>query len=324
VPRSEERVLIRVLPRDRRVAARLRAELEVIGFEAEDLDISEDAPPLGPDLLDELDAAGASAGIEIVLGNERIDVWVADGNTGKTLNRRFDLDGESARVETRRTLALAAVELLRASRLEIGQAPGMSNQATAQATEDEQAPFDERPRFHGFPLRGALSLAPMLGGSPGKLGLTTHLEVAGRWVPPTLPRFALRFSLWIPTLGNRVTGEQGQARVFTTLAFIEPQLRLPGGATWFHPELGLGLGGALVVSQGLANSTFVSSDAILGGFAGYGHLGLAFELSPRVWLRLDGYLGIVQPQPRIFFVDELVAQWGLPFGSGSLGVELWF
>ncbi|PRP97484.1 hypothetical protein ENSA5_33770 [Enhygromyxa salina] len=319
VPARDELVLTRIVPADDSVAARLRAELGVIGLETEDLDISAEAPTLGPELLDRLAPAGASAAIEIAFGSGHVDVWVADGSTGKTLTRRFDLDQAEPR-----TLAIAAVELLRASRLEFAPPPAAqhsTDDSSEQATERERPPGDEGPNPPDRAMRGSLSLAPMIGGSPGGLGLSTHTEIAGRWAPRE--RFALRIALWVPTLGNRVANEQGGARVFVGMAFVEPQLRLPGGAPWFHPELGLGLGAAVTGIVGEASEGLRSNTTALGSFAAHTHVGLGFEIVPRLWVRADGYVGILQPQPRVIFIDEVVARLGMPFASGSLGVEIW-
>ncbi|PRQ05015.1 hypothetical protein ENSA7_49480 [Enhygromyxa salina] len=320
-----ELVLIRVVPDDKHVTARLRAELDVMALDTELLDVPDDAPVLGTELLDRLEQAGASAAIEIAIDQQRIEVWVADGATGKTLTRRFDLALDPEQAEPR-TLAIAAVELLRASRLEFARDaprgdPPEPDDPGEQATESERPPVPDQPPDRSQPARGALSLAPMIGGGPGGLGATTHIELAGRWTPRE--RFALRVSVWLPSLGNSVANEQGSARVFVGMAFIEPQLRLPGGASWFHPELGLGLGAAITGIVGAATPPLRSNTTVLAGFASHAHLGLGFELTPRLWARLDSYVGVILPQPTIVFVDEVVAGYGLPFATGSLGLEFW-
>jgi hypothetical protein len=319
---ADERVLIRVVPVDEQVTARLKAELGLLGFTAVTLEVSEQTPALGSDLLDQLDDGNASAAIEIVRGEHRIDLWVADGNTGKALNRRLDLTLDPAQAEPR-TVAIAAVELLRASRLELGEERG--NEASNDTGDElpEQAREGERPpRDITVPSVGAFSLAPMIGGSPGGFGVTTHIELAGRWAP--LERFALRFAVWIPTLGNSIGVSEGRVRMFVGMAFVEPQLRLPGGAKWFHPELGLGLGGAVVGFEGIAQEGLRSDTDIVGGFASHVHLGLGFAVIPRLWIRLDGYVGALLPRPNVKSTANVTeATWGTPYATGSLGLEIW-
>ncbi|MFO7563970.1 MAG: hypothetical protein R6X02_15095 [Enhygromyxa sp.] len=320
---ADERVLIRILPRDDQLVARLRAELGLLGLEPRSLEVDEDRPPLGPDLLDQLELGHASAAIEIVISEHRVDLWVADGNTGKTLNRRLDLALDPAQADPR-TVAIAAVELLRASRLELADPtdegdesiPGWDQPPAMQAREGE------RPPQPSLPSLGAISLAPMVGGSPGGFGVTTHIELAGRWAPHD--RFALRFSSWLPTLGNSITTTNGSVRMLTGMLFVEPQLRLPGGAKWFHPELGVGLGFALIGFEGTAREGLRDTRQLVGGFAGHTHLGLGFAVIPRLWIRLDGYVGVLLPQPQVKSPSDVTeATWGAPFGVGALGLEIW-
>ena len=317
-------VWIRVLPGDDRVVARLRAELGLLGYPVI-VDTTADAAPLGPDLLDELEGAGAGAAIEIVLGDNRVDLWVADGATHKALARRLDLVAAPEQRDPR-TIAIAAVELLRASLLEVASSeepePEPPRPVEADPTDDPDLRPAPRPNPVERPVTGALSLAAVVGGSPGGFGVTTHVELAGRWVP--LPRFALRVSAWIPTVGNSVAVTDGRVRMFVGMAFVEPQLRLPGGAKWFHPELGLGLGAAVVGFEGIANEGLRSDTRILGGFAGHTHVGLGFTVMPRLWIRVDGYVGTVQPRPEIrSTTDAVEATWGLPFAHAALGLEIW-
>jgi len=320
---AEERVLVRVAPTNEQVTARLRAELSLLGLTPVRLEASANTPTLGPDLLDRLADYNASAAIEIAMTAERIDLWVADGNTGKTLNRRLDLALDPEQGDPR-TLAIAAVELLRASRLELTYtSPGPSDERDADPAGDaEQIRESERPpRGVELPSFGAISIAPMVGGSPGGFGATTHIELAGRWAPRD--RFALRASVWIPTLGNDIGTADGNVRLLVGMAFIEPQLLLPGGVRWFHPELGLGVGGAIVGLVGSANDGLRGESKVLPGFTSYAHAGFGFAVSPRLWIRLDGFLGVLLPQPNVQSLGETVGTWGAPFGAGAIGLEVW-
>jgi hypothetical protein len=324
---ADERVLIRVVPDDEQIHARLRAELGLLGLTPVLLELPSQTPTLGPDLLDKLSDESASAAIEIVIGPNRIDLWVADGNTGKALNRRLDLSLDPEQSDPR-TVAIAAVELLRASRLELGESvprppdPVTPNPVTPDDSDDpSKQPFTGERPVAAQPT-GAISLAPMVGGSPGGFGVTTHIELAGRWAP--FDRFALRVSAWIPALGNSVGVTDGRVRMFVGMAFLEPQLLLPNKVKWLHPELGLGLGGAVVGFEGIAREGLRSTTQIVGGFAGYAHAGFGFAVVPRLWIRLDGYVGTVQPQALVKSADQTVqATWGLPFATGSLGLEIW-
>ena len=319
---ERERVLVRVIPGNKRVSSRLRAELDIIGLDAQELELAKGSPLLGPDLLDRLDDEDAGAAIEIDIRDDRIDVWVADRDTGKTLTRRFDLaiDPEQGRP---RTLALAAVELLRASRLEAsaGEAEPETPTEAEQETELERPPEDL-----WFGRAGSLSAGPLIGWSPGtpqSLGLTAHVELAGRWA--ILEPLALRFSIRVPVFGNGVTGDFGSARVFVSTLSVEPQWtpRIPH-TPWFRPALGLGLGLALTAIVGESDTTGVTRRTpILAGLAVDGHLDLGFAVHPRLWLHLGGRASLIQPAPRVQFIEEIAASFGLPWISSTVALELW-
>ncbi len=319
---AAELVLIHVAPDRADIRARLQAELGLLGFVSEKLELSDPNKVLGPDLLDRLATTQADAAIEIAVTPERINLWVADGTTGTIVHRRLDLLANPDLADPR-TLAISAVELLRASRLELEPELVPEPPPIEPATDDELPPRDESPDDEPpRPLRGAISLVPLITGSPGGFGPAAHVEVSGRWSPRE--RFALRFSLWVPTVATRVETEQGTARLLYGMLFVEPQLRLPGGVHWFHPELGLGLGIALANVEGIARPPNRSNSSVLAGFVSHAHLGFGFAVTPRVWIRLDGYLGVLLPQPNVTFSGASVATWGLPWGTGSLGIELWF
>ncbi|MFV8752493.1 hypothetical protein ACNOYE_18255 [Nannocystaceae bacterium ST9] len=321
-PAQTELVLIHVAPDRPDIRARLQAELGLLGFVSERLELSDASKVLGPDLLDRLAPAGADAAIEISLTPERINLWVADANTGTTVHRRLDLIANPELADPR-TLAISAVELLRASRLELESEP-VPEPVPVPVVDDELPPDDDDDELEPppRPLRGAISLVPMVTASPGGFGPAAHVEIAGRWAPRK--RFALRFSMMVPTVPNRLVRSQGNARLLYGMLFVEPQLRLPGGAAWFHPELGVGVGLAVVSVEGSAEAPYRSNAKVVAGFAAHGHVGFGFAATPRVWIRLDGYLGVVTPQPLVTFGNEEVARWGLPWGTGSLGIELWF
>lgn len=313
-------VLIHVAPDRPDIRARLQAELGLLGYVSERIVLSDDANVLGPDLIDRLAPASASAAIEISLTAERINVWVADAESGTTLHRRYDLVANPELADAR-SLAISAVELLRASEASEASEPEPAP-LPVQAEEGELPPADVDAPAPARPLRGAISLVPLVTASPGGFNPAAHVELAGRWAP--VDRFALRFSMWVPTVMTRIVRDEGNARLLYGMLFVEPQLRLPGGASWFHPELGLGLGLSITNIAGAAVAPYRSNAKTVPGFVGHAHLGFGFAVTPRVWIRLDGYLGVMTPAPRVTFAGEAVASWGLPWGTGSLGVELWF
>jgi len=319
---TPELVLIRVAPDDPRLRARLEAELDISGLEVRTLDWPEPDAVIGPTLLDELAPHGASAAIEIYIRDDRVEVWVADATTETALTRRFDRQPDA---EQARTVAVGAVELLRASRLEYAEShPELAetDPFVKQATESE------RPPKVVVPTTASLSISPLVGSSPGGFGVTGHLEIAARWAVrrPLL----LSFDLWIPVYGGQSDFVDGvNARNFVTMLFIEPQwspsLRR---AEWLHPTLGLGVGPAVLVTIGEVVLDEVPEPAdsnidVVAGFAATAHVDFGFSVHPRVWLRAGAHLGVIQPAFRINLVNDDTKTYGLPFAMGSLGLEFW-
>lgn len=99
------------------LAARLRAELEALGFQVE-VDRLDDTGSVR-DVLDATERPNLTAVLALAMtGPEAraIDVWVSDRATGKTVLRRLKVDGARGEASA---LALKAVELLRASLVEL-------------------------------------------------------------------------------------------------------------------------------------------------------------------------------------------------------------
>ena len=317
---SSDVVLVRITPEDPRLSARLEAELDIAGLEVQRLDWPEPQEVIGPSLLDELESRAAGAAIEIYFRDDRIEVWVADHGTGTALTRRFDRQDDAR--EQARTLAVGAVELLRASQVEQPEDP------LEPTPDDPEDPFVEpdTPPEVPFVPKASLSISPLIGGSPGGLGMTGHLEAAVRWAVrrPLL----LSFDVWIPVFANQSPNEPGvSARSFIVMAFVEPQWSPTlKRAPWFHPSLGLGLGAAILSVRGevVLEETDQAEPVkdVVAGFAANAHVDLGFAVHPRVWLRAGTHLGILQPAFRINILESKPT-YGLPFFMGTVGIEFW-
>lgn len=203
--------------------------------------------------IDELDARAG-----------HLYVLAGDGSAARRIEHDIDASINSPRSSTHR-----AVELLRASE---ASEPGEAEPPPPRdpATDDELPPEDVEAPASARPLRGAISLVPLVTASPGGFNPAAHIELAGRWAP--LERFALRFALWVPTVATRIVRDEGNARLIFGTLFVEPQLRLPGGASWFHPELGLGLGLSITNVVGEAVAPYRSNAKTVAGFVSHAQL----------------------------------------------------
>jgi hypothetical protein len=116
----------------------LRAELRAAGFDAVEVPAAteEDAR----DVIEEAgEGAGAFAALYLrpVANRPAIDVWIADSMTLKTSVRRIDVAAQKRGVASR-AIALHAIELLRASLLEVRRRP-QSETVRAQPAYDSEA-----------------------------------------------------------------------------------------------------------------------------------------------------------------------------------------
>jgi hypothetical protein len=202
------------------VTTRISAELSAAGFEVVEID----APPdsTSRDMVEAPSKAVATFAVERVGNRPAVDVWLADRVTGKTTVRRLDLQiGSSERAVA--ILAIRAVELLRASLLEIVVPPKAETGQPSESVPSDVATFV---RDTSTPLRKAPSGlfggvgiemdAAMIHGFSG-IGPAAGLALRGSWGLPS-------------GLAARIT-----------LAGLElgPALRAPGGTAACGQEIGV-------------------------------------------------------------------------------------
>ncbi|HXI58485.1 MAG TPA: hypothetical protein VNO55_20600 [Polyangia bacterium] len=180
----------------RQAATRLEAELQAAGFV---VDWENTAAATDPRRALETGGAPSFASIVILRsGSEAVaDVWVVDHLSNKTLVRRVDA-GPVSGTERTRTLAIRAVELLRASLLELRQPA----EEPGQTAPDKPTPADvahwmapalnSRPPLAGWSIAlGAVTtsttgVGPTIGPSAWlSRAVATGWMVGARWVGPT-------------------------------------------------------------------------------------------------------------------------------------------
>lgn len=311
---------------DTEVAAkRIDAELHALGF---DVVHESMGPTTTPDELDSVARDhSAVATLRVRPSARGFEIWIADRVTGKTTFRRIDLPGDG-----RDVLALEAVELLRASFLEL-QLPSFRPTDVPPPPETRAVvapPPAGRPRLSPSgpsvppaPPAFALRLGPALVWSPDGLAPTVHLELGVRWrsrgplgaaielLAPTAPvyvetaagRASFRLQTATVRLEGFITDRQSPWLVWTHGAF---------GVAWAHME------GASVspgfVPQG---DDVVTALGLIGA-------GLGRTLGPRARLFLEASLGLSLPRIVMRFADQDVGAWGRPLVLVSTGLEVTF
>jgi hypothetical protein len=266
----------------REAATRLQAELIAAGFV---VDI-EETPATDP--RDELESGGSQSFASIAIlrsGSQAVtDVWVVDGISGKTLIRRVEAGAEPGPTAAR-TLAIRAVELLRASLLEVSGRPHPEVEAQP---EGKPVPMDvarwmeptaaPRHALTGWSveLGAAMSLTggfgPALGPSAGVArAVATGWIVGVRWLGPTF--------------GPELRSPVASADVRQMMAVAEARLVF---GTWrVAPLMTLGLGASDTWAQGQAAPPLQAHTANGLSAVVNASVGLHVRLSERAGIVLD-------------------------------------
>jgi hypothetical protein len=315
---------------DGALVERLRAELAAMGFA---VSVAGPAHPIARDALEDAARAGAAvAAVGITPARAGIELWIVDRVTGKTLLR----DVAEAGADRDTTVALRAVELLRASLLELD-APHPSRGETPAPAEiraiaglpapapPAPPPVSTSPPASASPpasLRPlfALGIAPAIVGSPGGLAPFPALDVGVRaWLHP---RVAAGIFGLVPLATLPTSGPEGSSE--TRIALVATDVRVslaPRGARWV-PTAGAGVALVWLHTAGSASPGYVdlSNDGLTA--APFLRPGLGFSLSERLRLRADGLAGVTLRRLAVDYAGRVVARWGDPLLAASLGVEV--
>jgi hypothetical protein len=291
---------------------RLRGELLAAGFEAEVLEL-----PLGADVRESLERLAPATGnshaatalVAVVASPEpgSAELWVIDRVTGKTVVRRVNA-GTADTTRAAEVLAVRAVELLRASFLELAIAP--ANEAAAPVP---AAPVVERWATESLEERD-WTWAIEAGGA-------TAMSVQGPWNAfLAVARFERAFGqhfcarLAFTGLGTpgRVNTRTGWDEVSPSVLLAEAVVRFRRGRR-LQPQISAG-GGAMRLNVD-ANET----DPIQGlggtrwGAAGDLGLGMRMPLSRhRFEIGLEAHALLAQPYPTVVYMGQELQRIGRP------------
>ena len=323
-----------------RLAERVRAELETLGYRAEIVLTAE----LGPGrhgLEAEAGRLGAIALVSVPTRGRSVEIWIADRATGKTALSATVVapPGTGSRDDI---LALRAVELLRTSLLDpgggdqargsvsppadaaglAGREPWASGQVRAAARPLWAAPAragEEARQDDGVPQPPALLFGVA---GTGVFGLTrqAHALLGFEWLPGD--RFGVGGQLLVPVRATELEGQGGHATVDGALFALGPRVRVLGdGDPWLW-TLGVDLGAALLEVRGYAEPPLVPGSDRLTVFSGYVDTTVSVGVSPRLRLAAMLLFGGVAPSPVIRFSGQEVTTWGAPLYSLALGAMI--
>ncbi len=314
---------------ERRISAELRTlGLVVIGVRGAVNVLGERARRL--ELMAVARRLKATAALRIVrLGTPHrgvVQIWLVDRATGKTTLRDVAIGARSA--STVALVALRVVELLRASLLELqvraGARPG--ERPSPRVTRVLHRAHFQLPKPLVRLLRAESKSGPWsirLGvgalGEPADNIVRATVHVAVGWQPH--PHLTLELSTSFAAIGDDITYHDVESTfdLLSLDAWIrwEPLTR----GRW-RPSLGAGAGTFLVWSRGHGSPELNprSEFAAVADVAATAQLALV--LTRTLWLRLAAVVGVALPHINIRYGDDVVATFGRPYISGSLGLEV--
>ncbi|XXY21617.1 hypothetical protein WME88_18545 [Sorangium sp. So ce216] len=307
---------------------RIRGELVADGFDVELLDAQSASAPR-PAMDDAGQQAGSAALIGLFLApdGQAAELWVVDPRTNKTLVRRIDTRGEAPE-HIAELLAVRAVELLRASLLELLMSSRRSavpaaapppSKVSPQVSRPAERPLDQPSRrsMWGVELGGGLLASP--GGIGPALLLVARLRVA-----PLGPSGPLEARLSLAGLGMapRVAGPQGSATVQQRFGLVElaalpwPELRL-------RPRFSVGLGALHVAVDGEASWPYRGVHSAQWAFAADAGAGVELGIARRLDVVVEAHALVAHPYPVVRFVETEAARGARPALLGTLSLVGW-
>ena len=295
----------------------LRSELEAAGFEV----VLVPATAGAPDQLEAIAVQSDSvAAISLAQpqGAVSASVWVTERITGKTLLRAVRPEKQSA--EAPSIIALRAVELLRASLLELNEphaprgevlAPP-SLRAWVAPTAQTPVPPASRPPAWG------IAVGPGLLASPGGLPVAIAPSLGLLWRPT--PALTGEFRWEGPFLAT-VDSPIGSASVSQEFLTFRARYEPLSSETRFSPWGALGLGGHHLAVHGSAESPYVGGKESGYGLVALVGLGLRIRLRRDIYLSPEGNAVVAAARPVVRFADRSRASTGRPWMSATVSLE---
>lgn len=308
-------------PADTSILPRLRAELSGLGLDVRTVPKREDEQ-LPRDLIAAARDSGAVAAFRIVLAglhdgahegkhdDVHADVWIADRVTGKVVLREMLPRG--AQVDGR-VVALRAVELLRASLMELDVRPVPVEEAPAAASLPQSSGLLEDLE------RATLSADSSFLWSPGGTGPAVGVAAAVAWKPTWIGVRLFGGSMLAPATIQRPEGSgQVTTRWMGLDAILQPRRRR---MAW-RPRVGLGWAALSTELRGDANPAWISEQRTVYTLSPR----LAADLGWAVHSRLRIGLGLAYLRPlrsqSLVIASRVVGSYGDNLFIANLGLDL--
>jgi hypothetical protein len=284
---------------------RLKGELISAGFEASIVEGATNASGNSRADLERLATERGADAVVAVVGDvspDSVEIWVIDKVTRKSVVRRMPF--QAAATQTSKTLAIRAMELLRASFLEIDLAADSRPNEPVVAPPPAVVRLVEMERLARHPERWGVEV----GGAA-----VMSLDGIGPALLPTV-RFDASVRPWFLThatlagLGTRPSVESpaGSAHVAQAYGLLGGSFRLPA-STLVHPFAELSAGVLHTSVEGRADAPNRSRTADQWSFVGDAGFGTLLRLPDRFYLSLAAHVQLAAPHPAVRILGAVVA-----------------
>jgi hypothetical protein len=298
---------------------RIRGELVAEGFDISEADSPREQVPLSGSAVPKSRVI-ATIDLSVDRGTHIAELRVVDRLTNKIVVRRTRVD-DSDTPHTAELLAVRAVELLRASLLELlleADRPAPSSPASVEAHHASQWAARALPAVPesdwGVEV-GACVLADFGGVPPVVLGLVRVRRIL-------FGPLSARVSMAGLGTQSRVEAAAGSASVTQNVGLIE-LVAAPWQSAIVHPILSIGVGTFYASVDGQANTPYAGLQSARWAAAVDGGVGAETKMGRHFALSLEAHALIAQPYPVVEFLGDDIARCGQPSVVGSLSVVGW-
>jgi hypothetical protein len=303
--------------------ARINGELVSAGFSIEVLDgsVAEAANGDSRSWLEHLAARRGADAVVAVMGDQApdsVEVWVIDKVTGKSVVRRVPFRPLSPTGPA--TLAIQAVELLRASFLEIDISSSARHRGSGSTPPPTVIHFldlqrtAEQPRRFGVEVGGATSMS--LGGSGPMIMPVVRID----WT--SHPWFVVQATM--AGMGSRPTVDTsaGSAKVAQAFALLGAGYRFRSGKQ-LMPFVSLSAGALHTTVDGQADWPLQGRHVDCWSLLLGGEFGASVALQERFYLSLSALAQVAEPYPAVRFAGAVVATYTRPNMLLALTIGAW-
>ena len=303
------RVALIADPDETTILPRLQAELAGLGLDVRTVLKNEDER-LPRDIIEAARTTGAVAAFRIVIDGDRADVWIADRVTGKVVLREMlprgpKIDG--------RVVALRAVELLRASLMELDvRKPPQGEPPPPVVLTESSGLLQDLERF-------SLRADSMFLWSPGGCGPGIGVAAAVAWRPTWIGARVSGGSVLVPAT---ITRPEGTGEVITRWLAVDAVLQPRRTRIPWRPRAGLGIAALATNLRGVPTGPRSAYQQTVYTLAPMASFDLGWAIHSRVRLGL----GVTYLRPLhdvdILIADSSVGSYGRDIILASLGVDI--